>query len=309
MAPGGTLAARVAVVVPCYDDGRFLGEALDSLARQEPCELVVVDDGSSDPETLALLEALRASGTRVVSQENAGLGPARMAGVSATTARYVHPLDADDRLAPGALTVLADALDASPMAAAAWGSYRTFGTSECHFPTAPRLDPWRITFLDEIPGTAMVRRDAIEAVGGWEAVGYEDWDFWMKLAEHGFEGVGVPQMTLWYREHAIARLLASTVAEHGRRYRALRGRHAPLFRARRRNWAASDTPLALKLMLTAIDSVPGLPEARKRQLWGMARYMVQREMCSDCYRGPVERLRDVVARRPGRSAPIDAVDV
>ncbi len=299
---------RVAVVIPCFNDGRFLGEALDSVAEQERCELVIVDDGSSDPETLSLLDSLRASGTRVVSQPNAGLGPARMAGVAATSAPYVHPLDADDRLAPGALTVLADALDADPKAAAAWGSYRTFGTSACHFPTAPWLDPWRITYLDEIPGTTMVRRDAIEAVGGWDAVGYEDWDFWMKLAENGFGGVGVPQVTLHYREHATPRLLSNTVAEHERRFRALRERHAPLFEARRRNRPGSDAPLPLKLLLPLIDSVPGLPEARKRELWGAARYFTQREMCSDCYRGPGERLRDAIRGRSGRSTPIDALD-
>jgi glycosyltransferase involved in cell wall biosynthesis len=300
---------RVAVVVPCFNDGRFLEQALDSVAQQEPCELVVVDDGSEEPETLALLDSLREAGTRVVSQPNAGLGPARMAGVRATSAPYVHPLDADDLLPRGALTVLADALDANPATVAAWGSYRTFGVSDCRFPTAPRLDPWRITFLDEIPGTTMVRREAIEAVGGWDAVAYEDWDFWMKLAENGFEGIGVPEETLWYREHATPRLLADTVAEHDLRFRGLRERHAGLFAARRRNRPRSQAPPALKLLLEAIDSAPGLTEARKRQLWGMARYLVQREMCSDCYRGPAERLRDALRRRPTRDAPVDAVDV
>jgi glycosyltransferase involved in cell wall biosynthesis len=299
---------RVAVVIPCFNDGRFLPDALASLADQEPHELVIVDDGSEDAETLALLDSLRAAGTTVVSQANAGLGPARMAGVAATTAPYVHPLDADDRLAPGALRTLADALDANPQAAAAWGDYRTFGVSDCHFPTAPRLDPWRITFLDEIPGTTMVRREAIEAVGGWDAVGYEDWDFWMRLAEHGFDGVGVGELTLLYREHETPRLLADTVAEHDRRFGTLRTRHARLFAARRRNWSASQTPLMLKLALPLIDAVPGLSEARKRKLWGMARYFFQREMCSECYRSPFTRLRELVLRREAPEPPIDALD-
>ena len=299
---------RVAVVIPCFNDGRFVEEALNSLSEQEPCELVIVDDGSEEPETLELLESLRADGIRVVSQSNAGLGPARMTGVRATSAPYVHPLDADDRLEPGTLTVLADALEANPGAAAAWGTYRTFGVSDCRFPTAPRLDPWRITFFDEIPGTTMVRRDAIEAVGGWDAVAYEDWDFWMKLAEKGFGGVGVPQLTLWYREHATPRLLADTVAEHDRRFAALRDRHAALFGARRRNWSRSQTPLTLKLALPLIDATPGLSEARKRKLWGMARYLLQREMCSDCYRGPGARLRDALRRAQAPESPIDALD-
>ena len=46
---------RVAVVIPCYNDGRFLRETLESVREQEQCEIVVVDDGSTDAPTLAVL--------------------------------------------------------------------------------------------------------------------------------------------------------------------------------------------------------------------------------------------------------------
>lgn len=282
---------RVAVVVPCFNDGRFLKEALASVAEQEPCELVVVDDGSDDPETLAVLDSLRNSGTRVVSQSNSGLGPARMAGVRATDARYVHPLDSDDKLPPGSLTLLADSLDANPEMAAAWGTYRTFGIRECHFPTAPRLDPWRITYIDEIPGVTMLRREAIEAVGGWDHIGYEDWDFWLKMAEHGYDGIGLPQTTYRYREHETTRLLADTMSEFDRHYGILRERHRDLFRARRSNWRKSKSSLGVKLLLPAIFSLPGVTELKKWQFSMVARYMFEKEMSSDCYRGPGTRLR------------------
>jgi glycosyltransferase involved in cell wall biosynthesis len=289
---------RVAVVIPCFNDGSTLPEAIDSVAAQEACELAVVDDGSSDPATLSVLDELRRAGTKVITQANAGPALARMTGVTATAARYVHPLDADDRLAPGALSALADALDAHPSAAAAWGSYRTFGTTSCHFPTAPHLDPWRITYLDEIPGTTMVRREAIEAVGGWEpGVGYEDWDFWMKLAERGLSGVGIQQVTLHYRERDGGGRYSEDLTGHARHYGGLRERRHALFAARRRNRRLSDAPRALKLALPAIDVLPGLSEARKRQLWGMARYLIQPEMASDCYRGPLARVRERLARR------------
>src|SRR5205814_2953977 len=112
---------RIAVVVPCFNDGATLRETLASIDEPEPIELVVVNDGSDDPETLAMLAELEAGGGRVVHQENRGLSAARMAGVAATSAPYVSALDADDLEAPGALTALADALDADPDASVVWG--------------------------------------------------------------------------------------------------------------------------------------------------------------------------------------------
>src|SRR5436190_12269548 len=108
---------RVAVVVPCFNDGATLRETLGSLRDQEAHELVVVDDGSDDPATLETLRALEDEGVRIVRRENGGLSAARMTGVEATAAPYVFPLDADDALAPGALAALADALEAVPQAA------------------------------------------------------------------------------------------------------------------------------------------------------------------------------------------------
>ncbi len=112
-------ANRVAVVIPCFNDGATVEAAVESLRGQEPCEVVIVDDGSDDLATLRVLERLQQAGTRVVRQENRGLAGARMRGVVETSAPYVQPLDADDLLAPGALSRLAD--DARPRAGAGDG--------------------------------------------------------------------------------------------------------------------------------------------------------------------------------------------
>ena len=96
--------STIAVVIPFYEDQATLGEALASAAAQDvPAEVVVVDDGSADPAALVALERAREDGVTVLHQDNQGPAPARMAGVRATEADYVLPLDADDRLLPGAL--------------------------------------------------------------------------------------------------------------------------------------------------------------------------------------------------------------
>jgi glycosyltransferase involved in cell wall biosynthesis len=248
--------ARVAVVVPCFNDGATLPETLASLASQEAAEVVVVDDGSDDPATLAVLDEVERSGTRVLHRENSGQSAARMAGVGATSAPYVLAVDADDQLAPGALTALADALDVHPAAGIAWGDTESFGEATMHVRKARSLDPWAITYVNELPTASLVRRDALLAAGGWQLrEGYEDWDLWMGLAERGWQGVHVDRITLRYRLHG-ARSWASHFERHDTIVSQLHARHPALFAARRANWRRSSAPWRLKLLLPVVERLP-----------------------------------------------------
>lgn len=291
MAP--SRAPRAAVIIPCHNDGRFVSEAVASVTEQGLWELVVVDDGSEDPETLSVLADLAEKGTRVLRQRNQGLSGARMTGVEAVDVPYVIPLDADDRLAPGALTTQADALDANPHVNATWGDFRTFGIRDCLIPQAPRLDPWRITYINELPGGGpMVRRNALLELGGWDmGSGYEDWDFWMKAAERGWCGMHVGRVTVLHREHADRRMYAASRARHGELRATLRTRHAGLFAARRRNWRRSPSGSWIRFLFPLVGLLPGVPEVYKEHLWVLVRNAAEPELRPECFLGLVARLR------------------
>jgi len=255
---------RVAVVVPCFNDGETLPATLASLGDEEPHELVVVDDGSDDPATLETLAQLDEQGTRVVRRDNGGLSAARMSGVEATRAPYVFPLDADDEVVPGALAALADALDAAPEAALAWGEIEVWGELQADLAVARALDPWLLTYLNDVPVASLLRRSALDQVGGWSmGSGYEDWDLWLALAEHGFSGVHVARPTLRYRRRS-GRMLDDSTARHAELYTKLRGRHRELFAARGRNRRRSPAPLRTKLAFPLIDALPLDPFTRHR---------------------------------------------
>lgn len=259
---------RVAVVVPCFDDGETLGDALASLDGQEPHELVVVDDGSRDPATLRALDELEQRGVRVVHQENAGLSAARMTGVAETKAPYVLPLDADDALGPGTVAALADALEREPSAAMAWGNVEIWGEFDLPLRIGRRLDPWLITHLNTLPVASLVRRTALLEVGGWRLRhGYEDWDLWMAFAEGGWGGVYVPHPALRYRRRD-GRMLDGCVPRHDELVAELRGRHPRLYAARRRNWVRSRAPLRDRIAFPLIAALPlaELGKARFYQL-------------------------------------------
>jgi glycosyltransferase involved in cell wall biosynthesis/O-antigen ligase len=246
---------RVAVVIPCFNDGATVAATVESLADQEPCEVVIVDDGSDDPETLRVLALLEQAGTRVVHQENRGLSGARMRGVIETKAPYVQPLDADDLLASDALRRQADVLDREPWLGMVWGDQRVFGDVELTQRRADVLDPWAITYSNRLT-EGLIRREALYDAGGWElSVGFEDWDLYMGLAEKGWKGRRIDAVTYLYRI-ASSRMLSSARLQHDDLYRQMRERHPRLFAERGRNWRRSPAPLHMRLALPLIARLP-----------------------------------------------------
>jgi glycosyltransferase involved in cell wall biosynthesis len=260
---GSSNTARVAIIIPCFNDGSFVTDALDSARQQEPSEIIIVDDGSTDPQTRSVLRELEASGVRVLGKENGGLASARMTGVAATSARYIQPLDADDRLEPGAVTVLADALDADPAASAAWGTVEAFGTRDCRYNNRSGIDPWRLSYMNELPAVPMLRRASLLAVGGWDWHGWEDWDLAMKGAEAGWKGIKLEQVYLHYREHAKSRLYDQVTERQADYLPELRERHADLIRGRAVNRRRSDSTRPVKLLWPLVDRLPFASEAFK----------------------------------------------
>jgi glycosyltransferase involved in cell wall biosynthesis len=267
----------VAVVIPCFNDGATLTEAVRSAQAQGERldELVVVDDGSTDEHTLEVFRTLEAEGIKVVRRDNGGLGAARMSGVSATTSDYVFCLDADDRLLAGALEALATALDEDPGLTLVWGDYRLFGDRSWRQVTAPSLDAWQISYQDDIPATIMIRRTPLLETGGWELRGgYEDWDLLMTLAERGARGARVPIVVYEYRQHGV-RMLRESASRHGEIYALLRSRHPGLFSSRRALWRASEAPWALRLGLPIIFMLP-IGANRRRLLAGALCHLARR---------------------------------
>jgi len=103
----------VSIVIPCFNQGRFLGEAIDSaLAQAHPAiEVIVVNDGSTD-DTRSV--ACARPGVRHIEQRNQGAPTARNTGLADSRGEYVLFLDADDRLLPHAVALGIQSLDAHP---------------------------------------------------------------------------------------------------------------------------------------------------------------------------------------------------
>jgi glycosyltransferase involved in cell wall biosynthesis len=270
----------------------MLTEAVDSVLAQEPCELVVVDAGSTDSATLDILEKLRRRGVRVIRQENARFGPARVRGVKATTAPYVLTLNADDRLCGGALGRLSDWLDAQTNLGAIWGRYRSMDDATHIRDVARNIDPWLISYLNDLPASALFRRSTLDEVGAWTSPELqEDWHLWMALAEAGVEGLGIEDVV--YDQ----RLVGTSKRRFARRdYRSardtLRERHRKLYGDRRSNRRRSDAPLIAKLLLPLNERIPiGTTYRRERVAAGILHVTRRRGGYVRAFRRSIKRLR------------------
>ena len=158
----------VTVVIPCFNYGHFLDDALESVRAQEggAPRIIVVDDGSTAPDTQAALDAL-AGDVHVVRQANAGLSAARNAGFRAAQTPFLIALDADDMLPPGSLRALKRGFTADPAAGYSYGVMRFFGSWSGQL-VMPRWDPYRLLYRHTIGASALTRRELLEDIGGFD---------------------------------------------------------------------------------------------------------------------------------------------
>jgi glycosyltransferase involved in cell wall biosynthesis len=196
----------VSVIIPCYQQAEYLGAAVESVVAQtfSDWEIVIVDDGSRDA-TAAVAEKLIVDHPdrriRLVRQPNEGLPEARNSGIAASVGRYILPLDADDLLMPEMLARTVGLLESDPTVAVAYTDQLQFGAAS----RIVRTEDWDTDVQRRrnlFPATALFRREVWTAVGGYNPNmrdGYEDWDFWISVAERGFTGRRIPELLLGYR--------------------------------------------------------------------------------------------------------------
>lgn len=205
-APDGELAPLVSIVTPFFNTGQVFHETAATVLGQsfQRWEWMIVNDGSTQPEALALLAEYRERDPRILVLDlprNGGSSAARNAGFAAARAEFVVQIDSDDLLEPTAIEQWFWFLLGHPRAAFVKGYSVGFGAQAYLWPRG--FEQGR-AFLDEnqIEVTAMIRRSVHHAVGGYDTErrgGLEDWDFWLRCADAGHWGATVPEYHSWYR--------------------------------------------------------------------------------------------------------------
>jgi len=127
-----TQDSLVSIVIPCYNHGHFIEEAIASVeeCRAATYELIIVDDGSTDEATVKAMTELKAAGYGLITQRSKGLGSARNAGIAAARGMYILPLDSDNKIRAGFVERPAKILDERLDIGIVYGDFQYFGEAD-----------------------------------------------------------------------------------------------------------------------------------------------------------------------------------
>lgn len=199
----------ITVVIPCYNDGVFIDEAVDSVLCQtfQDFEIIIINDGSTDEFTNELLKTYSKPKTKVFTIANQGPSVARNIAIEKAKGRYILPLDADDRIFPKYLEKAFKIIEANSSLGIVYCEAELIGAQTGKWLLAEYSLP---TMLKGncIFASALFKRTSWEKVGGYKKemkIALEDYEFWLSLIEIG-EGVyRIPEVLFQYRKHARSR--------------------------------------------------------------------------------------------------------
>ena len=195
----------VTIVIPCFNYGQYVKEAADSALNQTYpfCDVVVVDDGSTDAATVEACQSLASSRLTVLRQANQGLSAARNNGAQLTNSEFLMFLDADDRLHPDAVLFMLWSLLRHPDSAYVYCSQKFFGDETLVWePQA--FNGYDLLFANHPSVCSLIRRSAFDDVHGYSSgmvVGLEDWCHWLMLLAASHNGHCLRAPLFEHRRH------------------------------------------------------------------------------------------------------------
>ncbi len=195
----------VSIVIPCYNQAKYLGETVQSVLTTDytPIEVLIVNDGSND-SSLALAEKLSAENEliRVIDQENSGVAAARNNGISASKGEFILPLDGDDLISENYISEAVRILQTNPEVKVTYCKAVKFDENGQKSWKLKRFSRHKLAKDNMIFVAALFRKKDWKAVGGFSEdmkMGREDWEFWIKMLKNGGEVVQLPFVGFFYR--------------------------------------------------------------------------------------------------------------
>ena len=199
-----TINPLISIIIPCYNYGQYIQEAIKSV-EDSTCnnyEIIIINDGSTQLETQRILKELELKGYNIINQRNLGLAKARNNGIKLAKGKYIIPLDADNKIRPEFINKSIDFFQKNEQYDIYYGNAMYFGEREGIWVVK------KFSFLDlivenYIDACACFRRSVWEKINGYDEnmpiMGFEDWDFWLRLSLSGCQFHHESQILFEYR--------------------------------------------------------------------------------------------------------------
>jgi glycosyltransferase involved in cell wall biosynthesis len=202
----------VSVIVPCFNQGRLLPECLDAIRAQtySPVETIVVDDASTERETIERFAGLERDEDLTVIRLSVNGGPshARNVALERCRGRYVLPVDSDNVLLPDAIEKLIGQLRvAGEDVGFIYPNIQYFGNRDDYY-EALGWDVYGLLHRNAYDVCSLFDREIFDAGERFDEtirLGHEDWEFVLRLAARGMRGEPAHAKTLLYRKWGFNR--------------------------------------------------------------------------------------------------------
>lgn len=203
----------ISVIIPFYNDKKYIEQSVNCILNQTfpYYEILIIDDGSKDEESLKKLEEVSKidKRIRVFHKSNEGLAATRDYGAtkSSKTCKYLMFIDSDDLLEPTFMECAYWTLETNKDAA--WAYSDSIGFESQIYTWNKWFDSEKMKKVNELLAISMVRKSDFNRVNGYglrEKAINEDWNFWLKLLGHDRYPIHMSFYGMWYRRKETGEL-------------------------------------------------------------------------------------------------------
>ncbi|MDO4700404.1 MAG: glycosyltransferase family A protein [Moraxella sp.] len=195
----------VSVVIPYYNCEKYIEEALASVEAQcyRNFEMILVNDGSTVSSTLFVEKLLENKpDIHYIHQKNKGLAATRNVGAKLATGEFLLFLDADNKIKPDYLKKTVPVLLSNPSCKLVYTKAELFEAETGEWKLPPYIDFCDLLLGNKIDALALIRKDDFNHLGGFDESlsSHEDWDYWIRLLQHGGEVIRLDEILFYYRK-------------------------------------------------------------------------------------------------------------
>ena len=223
---------KVSVIIPCHNHGKYVVEAIESVESypdKQDYEIIIINDGSTDLETIQILNELADKEYQILQQANLGLSIARNNGIAVARGIYILPLDADNKIKPSYIQKGIKVLDAYPEVGVVYGDCQSFGEIEKKM-TQGKFSKKKILIENYIDACVIMRKKVWEEANGYDTAIPEisDWDLHLTALSNNWSFHYIPEILFDYRVRSDA--MSRTHKKHDEHKNYIAKKHGLLYR-------------------------------------------------------------------------------